>query len=164
VLKEFYREPKWVRKEVEKRFIRIVYKYKLESEQPLFKMAMVNNSAWAMEQPPPRFNLHIPILNLLIKIWRQLNANSTLSSSFLKYIKLAKIAMVQALGLVEDERAFFSLTFFKDKLKNRLDGNHLGIVVGMHGQSVYTLETFPYDDCFKQWMHSVERHCYGTSA
>jgi hypothetical protein len=149
VLKEFYREPKWVRKEVEKRFIRIVYKYKLESEQPLFKMAMVNNSAWAMEQPPPRFNLHIPILNLLIKIWRQLNAN---------------IAMVQALGLVEDERAFFSLTFFKDKLKNRLDGNHLGIVVGMHGQSVYTLETFPYDDCFKQWMHSVERHCYGTSA
>jgi hypothetical protein len=40
----------------------------------------------------------------------------------------------------------------------------LGVVVGMHGQSVYTLETFSYDDYFKQWVHSAERHRYGTTA
>jgi hypothetical protein len=153
VLKEFYREPKWVGKEGEKRLIPAVLdKYKLESEQPLFKMAMVSNSAWAMEKPPPGFNPHIPILNPLTKLWKQLDANS-----FPEYIKLAEIAMVHVLGSVEDERAFSSLTFLKDKLRNRLDGDHLGIVVGMHGQSVYTLETFPYDDCFKQWVHSAER-------
>jgi hypothetical protein len=50
----------------------------------------------------------------------------------------------------------------KDKLRNRLEGDHLDIVVGMHSQSVYTFKTFPYDNCFKQWVHSVERYRYGT--
>jgi hypothetical protein len=44
VLKEFYREPKWVGKEGEKKFIpTMLDKYKLESKQPLFQMAMVSN-------------------------------------------------------------------------------------------------------------------------
>jgi hypothetical protein len=138
VLKEFYGEPKWVEKKGEKRLIPAVLdKYKLESEQPLFKMAMVSNSAWAMEQPPQASTPHIPILNPWTKLWRQLDANSALSTSFPKYIKLAEIAMVDVLGSMEDERAFSSLTFLKDKLRNQLDGDHLGIVVGMHGQSIY---------------------------
>jgi hypothetical protein len=70
-----------------------------------------------MELPPPGFNPHIPILNPLTKLWRQLEANSALSTSFSKYIKLTEIAMVHVLGSMEDERAFSSLTFLKDRLR-----------------------------------------------
>jgi hypothetical protein len=29
---------------------------------------------------------------------------------------------------------------------------------------VYTLETFPYDDCFQTWVHSAENYRYGVTA
>lgn len=86
-----------------------------------------------------------------------------MAGNFQEYVKLAKIAMVQVLGSVEDERTFSSLSFLKDKLRNRLDNSHLALVVGMHAQDVYTLEDFPYDDCFKQWVHSAEWGRYGTT-
>jgi hypothetical protein len=75
---------------------------------------------------------------------------------------VAHIVVVHLLGSVEDERAFSSLTFLKDKLRNRLEGDHLSVVVGMHLQGVYSLKTFPYDDCFKQWILSAQRYHYGT--
>ena len=46
-------------------------------------------------------------------------------------MKLAHIAMVHVLGLVEDEQTLSSLTFLKNKLRNHLDSN-LEVVVGMH--------------------------------
>ena len=35
-------------------------------------------------------------------------------------MKVAKIAMVQIVGSVKDERTFSNLTFIKNKLRNRL--------------------------------------------
>jgi hypothetical protein len=61
---------------------------------------------------------------------------------------VAEIGMIHVLGSVEDERTFSSLNFLKDRLQNRLD-EHLQVVVGMHGQQVYTIETFPYNAYFK---------------
>ena len=97
-----------------------------------------------------------PLINPVTKLWRHLNANFALSSSFPEYMKLAQIALIHVLGSMEDERAFSSVTFLKDKLWNRLDGDHLGLVVGMHNQSVYTLTSFPYEECFKQWLNSCK--------
>jgi hypothetical protein len=59
----------------------ILDRYKLEVEQPLFKVAMLNNAKAA------------PIINPLTKIWRIFYANSTLSKCFPKYLKLAEIAI-----------------------------------------------------------------------
>jgi hypothetical protein len=140
----------------------VLDKYKLESEQPLFKMAMISNSEWALELPPLGTHPVVHFVNPLTKLWREFDANSTLSTSFPEYIKLAQIAVIYLLGSGEDERTFSSLTFLKDKLRNRLEGDHLGIVVGMHAQAVYNFKTFLYDDCFKQWVHSTEWYCYGT--
>jgi hypothetical protein len=140
----------------------VLDRYKLESEQPLFKMAMINNSEWALELPPLGAHPAVPFVNPLTKLWWEFDANSALSASFPEYIKLAQIAVIHLLGSVEDERTFSSLTFVKDKLRNRLEGLHLGVVIGMHAQAVYSFKTFPYDDCFKQWVHSAERYRYGT--
>lgn len=134
---------------------------KLESEQHLFRVSMVHNSAYACELPPMGSSTNM--VNPLTKLWRCLDSNSALAGNFQEYIKLAQIAMVQVLGSVEDERTFSSLSFLKDKLRNRLDNSHLALVVGMHAQDVYTLEDFPYDACFKQWVHSAEWGRYGTT-
>ena len=74
--------------------------------------------------------------------------NRAFVSNFLEFAKLAEIAIVQVLGSVEDERTFSSLSFLKDKTRNKLDNAHLSLVVGMHAQEVYTLKTFLYDACF----------------
>jgi hypothetical protein len=101
----------------------VLDRYKLESEQPLFKMAMISNSEYALEPPPLGVHPHIPFVNPLTKLWQEFDANSALSATFPEYIKLAHIAVVHLLGSVEDERAFSSLTFLKDKLRNRLEGD-----------------------------------------
>jgi hypothetical protein len=45
--------------------------------------------------------------------------------------------MVHVLRSVEDECCFSSLNFVKDRLCNRLSNEHLGLVIGMHGQRVF---------------------------
>ena len=88
------------------------------------------------------------IVNPLKKLWRSLDKNLAVVKTFGKYVKLAHIVMVHVMGLVEDERMFSSFTFLKNKLRNRLD-NNLAVVVDMYAQQVYTLQNFPYDDCFR---------------
>jgi hypothetical protein len=57
------------------------------------------------------------------------DANTTLAAQFLEYTKLAQITMVYVLGLVEDKQAFPLFTYVKDKLRNRLVGDHLAFVL-----------------------------------
>jgi hypothetical protein len=102
----------------------------------------MNNNSMATCKPPF-------LLNPTTKLWWILDANSTLVVQFLEYIKLAQIAMVHILGSVEDELCFSSLFFMKDKLHNRLAIDHLGVVIGIHKQNIYTLENFLYDNYFK---------------
>ena len=114
--------------------------------------------------PPFGSDASKPLINPVTKLWRCLDANFALSNSFPEYMKLAQIALIHVLGSVEDERAFLLVTFLKDKLRNRLDGDHLDLVVGMQSQSVYTLTSFPYEECFKQWLNSCEFHRISTMA
>jgi hypothetical protein len=53
-----------------------------------------------------------------------------LFSSFFEYVKLAKLAMVQIIGSVVDERCLSTLIFMKQKLHNMLT-THLPIIVHM---------------------------------
>jgi hypothetical protein len=70
--------------------------------------------------------------------------------SFPKYVKLAKMAMVQKVGSVENERCFSTLLFMKSKLHNKLI-THLPLVVRMFAQRFYTLQNFSYVECIEQW-------------
>jgi hypothetical protein len=155
VIKDFFGEPRWIGEGEQRKLIPpILDRFKLELEQPLFKVAMISNAHQAMEGPQD--------LNPLTKLWRHLDSNVNLAKAFGEYVKLAEIAMIHVLGYVEDERAFSALTFLKDKVRNKLD-DHLPVVIGMHAQQVYTLANFPYDKCFEQWVHSAERYRYGVT-
>jgi uncharacterized membrane protein len=66
----------------------------------------MSNSAAVMELPPIGSGLGTVIMNLLTKIWCELDVYTSLSKAFLEYIKLAHIAMVHVLRFVEDKHAF----------------------------------------------------------
>jgi len=156
VLKSFYGEAQWVRNDDNKCLIpTLLDRFELEVQQPLFKMAMISNATTAMDS--------LGKVNPLTRLWRMLDANNALAKSMSEYVKLAEIAMIHVLGSVEDERCFSSLSFLKDQLRNRLSDGNLSLVVGMHSQNVYTLETFPYDECFLQWVNSTEHGQYGLT-
>ena len=114
---------------------------------------MISNAHIAMEvalgEDP------VAAVNPLTKLWHSFDKNPALMRTFGEYVKLAQITKMHVLGSVEDERTFSSLTFLKNTLRNCLDTN-LGIVVGMHAQQIYNLQTFPYDDCFRECSHSSE--------
>ena len=128
---------------------------KLEAEQHLFRVTMIHNVEFACTLNPCEGSAR-QIQNPLTKLWRSLVCNKALISNFPEFAKLAEIAIVQVLGSVEDERTFSSLSFLKDKTRNRLDNSHLSLVVGMHAQEVYTLQDFPYEACFLQWANACE--------
>jgi hypothetical protein len=64
-------------------------------------------------------------------------------------MKIAELAVVTVFGSVEDERTFSTLSFIKNKLRNRLS-THLPLVVGMHAQEFYGIEDFPYDAAYEE--------------
>jgi len=155
VIKKSFGEPRWISKEEGNKLVPPVLDCSLlELQQPMFKLAMFSNSMATME---PLF-----LVNLLTKLWRALDANSALAKTFSEYVKLAQIAMIHVLGSIEDEHCFSSLSFLKDRLQNRLDAN-LGVVVGMKAQQVYTINNFPYKECFEQWVHLAKRYHYGIT-
>ncbi len=74
-----------------------------------------------------------------------------------KIFQLVEIAMVQVLGLAEDERTFSTLSFVKSKLRIHLNEN-LHTIVGIYSQTLYTLNTFVgYDACYDDWKEQKPR-------
>jgi hypothetical protein len=68
--------------------------------------------------------------NLLIRMWHLVTASRVFVYSFLEYVKLAEMVMVQIVGNVKDEHCFSKLAFMKSKLRNRLI-THFPLVVQM---------------------------------
>jgi len=77
--------------------------------------------------------------NLPTRMWQLVTISHILITSFPKYVKLAKLAMVQVIGSVENEKYFFILVFMKFKLHNRLT-THLLLVVQMFVQHFYIIQ------------------------
>ncbi len=102
-----------------------------------FKITMMSNVQRAMDQPMD--------VNLVSRLWKKHFPNALLCAQLSKFMKVAKLVVVQVMGSVEDERTFSTLTFMKTRLRNRLC-EHLDLVVCMFVQPFYTIDTFPYDD------------------
>jgi hypothetical protein len=58
-----------------------------------------------------------------------------------EYVKVVEIAMVQVLGLVQDEMTFNNLAFMKSKLGNIIT-THLNLCVRMFTQNFYNVSNF----------------------
>jgi len=68
----------------------------------------------------------------LIKMWR-ISINPTISfHNISKYMKLAKIVLIQVMNSMEDKRVFSNLNFIKSQIHNQLI-EHLALCVHMFG-------------------------------
>jgi hypothetical protein len=72
------------------------------------------------------------------QMWHLVMTSWVLVSNIPKYVKLAKLTMVQIIGSMEVERCSSILTFMKSKFRNRFI-THLPFVVHMFAQQLYTL-------------------------
>jgi hypothetical protein len=85
----------------------------------------------------PTITMEAPFhVNPLIRLWHILDVSHILWHSFLEFFKLAKITVIQVLGLVEDECTFSILSFLNSELRNYFN-EHLSIVVRMYLVGAY---------------------------
>ena len=118
-------------------------------QQCLFKLTMRSHAKKAMDLPHD--------VNPVTKLWQKLGCNALLLNKLSEFMKLAQIAVTAILGSCEDERTFSTLSFVKNKVRNRLQEN-LDTCIRMFSQSWYTLESFPYNVAFDHWREAKERH------
>jgi hypothetical protein len=99
-----------------------------------------SNWQWSLMQwhaCPPQFDT-----NPFTKMWWLVTTSHILIISFPKYVKLAKLAMVQLVGNVDDDRCFSILAFMKYNHHSRLT-THSSLVV----QCFYTIQSLLYEEC-----------------
>lgn len=78
-------------------------------------------------------------------------SNALLCAHLNEFVKVIELAMVQFMGLVEDERTFSTLTIMKTILRKRFC-EHFDLVICMHVQPFYTFDIFPYDVAIIAWI------------
>lgn len=100
-------------------------------------------------------------INLVTRIWCAIYVYRVFSHGFPKYLKLTELTLVRVIKSVKDECVFSSVSFLQTKLHNSLDP-HLGVVVGMYSQNIFTLHSFPCDSIFDSQTNVADVHCrYG---
>ncbi len=77
----------------------------LDVQKSMFNFTMKSNAQATLGLPHS--------INPLTKMWKIITNFIILFCKILKYVKLVEIAMIQMLGLVEDEKVFNNLIFFK---------------------------------------------------
>jgi hypothetical protein len=115
----------------------------------MFKTTMMGNCHVAMVHPLE--------VNPLIAIWSTINNNAMLTHNISEYLKAVKIASIQVLGLVEDERTFSTLSFIRNHLRNRLTMN-LETCVVMYAHHFFIISSFPCRAASTGWQALKHRH------
>jgi hypothetical protein len=80
-------------------------------------------------------------LNPPTKMWHKVSRSPLFNHKPSKFIKLAKIALVQVRGSIENECTFSIVAFMKTKLWNRLS-THLDLCTKFHNQHFFMLHFF----------------------
>ncbi len=91
-----------------------------------------------------------PRLRSQQKMWALLVNNQIMSHKLHEWLKFTEFFMVMVLGSVEDEKCFSTLSFIKNKLRNRLV-KHLDLILHMYAQIFYFLEIFSFSTIMKSW-------------
>jgi hypothetical protein len=68
-------------------------------------------------------------------------------------MNMVKLVLVEVVGSVEDKRCFFTLTFMKSKLQNKLI-THLPLVEhNIFAQCFYMVQNFLHEECIEWWKY-----------
>jgi hypothetical protein len=108
----------------------------LDLQSSHFKMTMLHNFETTLHKKNQ--------LNPLTRLWCKISTFVVFNFNLSEYIKLAKIIVVQVIGLVEDEWTFNTIAFMKNKSRNRLS-THIDLCIRFHNHQLFALQNFPYD-------------------
>jgi hypothetical protein len=125
-------------------------KLELESQASLFKTTMLRNVFKILKKDGKKCN-HLRCMWLIV-----LGFNVFILG-ISKSVKLAKLAMCQVLGFVENEHCFSTLSFMKGKFCNRLI-TRLDVCVRIFSQDFHNLECFPYTKAIVAWKEKKAHH------
>jgi TRAP-type mannitol/chloroaromatic compound transport system permease large subunit len=100
ILKGFYNQPKKLGSS-QTRIPTILDVNILDMLFSFFKITMMSNAQWAMDQPM--------YVNLVSRFWKKLSSNALLCVQFFEFMKVVELAVVQIKGYVEDEKTFSTL-------------------------------------------------------
>jgi hypothetical protein len=98
------------------------------------------------------------VLNPVTRLWQSIETNSYLKHSLYEFLKIAELAVVMVLGSVQDEWTFSTVSFMKNKLRNRLSKN-LELACAFKSQDFFILDNFPYDAAYDSWRDETKRKC-----
>jgi len=102
-----------------------------------FKLIIKTQVPKAMEKPRDE--------NPITKLWHQLATNNWMLIHPSKFMKFAKLVIVQIISNVEDEKTLSTLTFNKFKLWKWLV-KHLNITIHMFAQGFFVNYIFPFQN------------------
>ncbi|KAG2445298.1 hypothetical protein HYH02_008765 [Chlamydomonas schloesseri] len=84
-------------------------------------------------------------------LWRSITDNAAHCIALSEWMALAELVFVMVGGSVEDERKFSTMTFIKNRDRNRLQAKHLSMCVRMFADEQYTVKSFPYERAVKAY-------------
>jgi hypothetical protein len=88
----------------------LFFTHDLDLQSSHFKVTMMHNSKVVLQEESG--------LNPMTRLWCKFIANPILNHKLSKFMKLAKIDVVQVFGLVENEHTFNIMSFMKNMLWN----------------------------------------------
>jgi hypothetical protein len=100
-----------------------------------------------------------PYIGLTTDLWQRLTISDFSRRRLSEFVKLAELVLVMVPGSVEEERTFSTMSFIKNKLRNRLD-QHLRPCVQLFSQRMFTLDSFPFDEALQHWRNVAQRGRY----
>ncbi|KXZ46940.1 hypothetical protein GPECTOR_39g434 [Gonium pectorale] len=95
--------------------------------------------------------------------WSGLTRMPYIADSCSEWVRLGKLAATLVPGAVEAERIFSTMSFIKNKQRNRLEQQHLSVAVRLMVQDWYTVSDFPYDRAIAKW-RSIANHRWAEPA
>jgi hypothetical protein len=120
----------------------------LDNQQNMFKLRRKSNLATCMVPP---FDI-----NLLTKMWHLMATSQVHICKFPKYVKLAKLVMVQIVSNLENQKYFFTLVLTKSNFYNKVT-THLPHIMCRFCITILHYVKFP--TCKMHWI--IEKNtCY----
>ncbi|KAG2433625.1 hypothetical protein HYH02_012554 [Chlamydomonas schloesseri] len=86
-----------------------------------------------------------------VAFWQSMTRSAYQLDTYGEFARLAKLAATIVPGSVEAERVFSTMSYIKNKQRNRLEQRHLSLAVRMKVQRWFTVADFPYSKALAAW-------------
>ncbi|KAG2441494.1 hypothetical protein HXX76_003116 [Chlamydomonas incerta] len=129
---------------------------KLRAQKALFSTEAMEQAACVLDAAESG-SVKLP-KGPFVAFWQSLTRTEYQLDSYGEFMRLAKLAAAIVPGSVEAERAFSTMSYIKNKQRNRLQQQHLSLAVRMKVQQWFKVSDFPYAKALANWRDNALFH------